>query len=97
MASRLILGSSDGPFGTAHDSEHAVVLETEVVVQVAGKVLLHAEEPLWRARASRLPGRFGGLAEVAFLAILLEGHLKLQISECRLQVELPIEQFRLQT
>ena len=41
-----------GPFGTAQDMQDAVVFETKVVVQVAGEVLLHAEEES-RLRALR--------------------------------------------
>ena len=46
-------GSTDGPFGHCPREQHAIVLEAEVVVQMAREVLLHAEEQ----RARRAPRR----------------------------------------
>jgi hypothetical protein len=57
--------------------QHAVVLQAEVVVQVTGQVLLHAEEPR-RAAAGRPPGLVAGgfrrLREVALLTVVVERH-----------------------
>jgi hypothetical protein len=50
------------------------VLEPEVVVQAAREVLLDAEEELLRFLLRDLAFRFGGLLEIAFLAVFLERH-----------------------
>src|SRR4051794_18989095 len=81
IASRFVLGSSDGPFGTPRQ-QHALPFEPEVVVQMTGKVLLDAEEqPLCRFGLLRpffgnvhIPGRLRRRFEVALLFIFLENH-----------------------
>ena len=54
------------------------MLEAEVVVEMAGNVLLHAEErlgPSPRAAPWRLgTARFRGFREVAFASVVVEGH-----------------------
>src|SRR5687768_8472835 len=59
------------------------MLEAEVVMQMAGEVLLDAEEPrlpsAWRV-VPFVAGRFRRFGEVALRAVLLEGHWAL----CRL-------------
>ena len=53
---RLTDGSSDGPFGTAHESIDAVVLQPEVVVEAARAVLLDDERAGPRRAATRPAG-----------------------------------------
>ena len=65
----LVVGSSDGPFGHGPREQHAVVLEPEVVVQVAGEVLLHAEEQRSAASSWRgaSPAGSGDFVKLRFL------------------------------
>ena len=71
-----------GSLGDGPRQQHSVVLEAEVVVQVAGQVLLHAEEQaLVRPGAFRALGgelhvarRFRRRAEVALLFVFFENH-----------------------
>jgi hypothetical protein len=49
------------------------VLETKVVVQVTGEVLLHAEEPL-RPLGRDDPFRFRRFLEIAFAFVFFESH-----------------------
>ena len=71
-----------GSLGDGPRQQHSVVLEAEVVVQVAGQVLLHAEEQaLVRPGALRALGgelhvarRFRRRAEVALLFVFFEDH-----------------------
>jgi hypothetical protein len=50
------------------------VLEPEIVVKMAGEVLLDAEEALGAAAFDDFAGRLRRPAEIAFLAVLLERH-----------------------
>ena len=71
-----------GSLGDRPRQQHSLVLEAEVVVQVAGQVLLHAEEQaLVRPGALRalggelhVAGRFRRRAEVALLFVFFEDH-----------------------
>jgi len=61
------------PFRHGPRQQHAVVLEAEVVVQVAGEMLLDAEEALVFRRCD-FPLGLRGLIEVAFAFVLFECH-----------------------
>src|SRR4051812_45921912 len=63
------------PLGHGPRQQHAVVLEAEVVVQVAGKVFLHTEEALGALRCDDAFG-FGGLLEIAFAFVFFERHYR---------------------
>ena len=70
------------PLGHRPREQHALVLEAEVVVEMTGEVLLHAEEQrrlgllLLRALGGdgQVAGRFGRRLEVALLFVFVEDH-----------------------
>src|SRR5262249_43132402 len=68
----LLRGIEAGTLRNRPALQHAVELETEVVVQAAGGVALHDEAPTFARR--RLAGRLGRAPEVALAAIVVERH-----------------------
>ena len=64
-----------GALGDGPRQQYAVVLETKVVMQMAGQVLLHAEEPVRRALRFDAALGLGRLREIAFAAVFLERHV----------------------
>ncbi len=75
----LVLGIDRRALRHRPGQQHAVPFETEVVVQVRGEVLLHAEEQLvllFLLLQRGVAAWFRRLAEVAFLAVILECHVR---------------------
>src|SRR5262245_14003311 len=75
-------GIQRGSFRNCPREQHSVMFQSEVVMQMTGKMLLHAEETrldalgLPRALGGelRVASRFWTLLEVTFLAVLFERH-----------------------
>ena len=80
-ASRLSAGSRLGPLGTAQLCEHAVELEPEVVVQLAGGVLLHDEAQSRLSPRRSAPLGLRRLREIALATVMLEAHGGLSTAE----------------
>src|SRR5690606_19492167 len=75
----LHAGIEAGTFRHGPALEHPVDLQSEIVVQVAGGVLLDAEHPAapradWTFLCPGAAAWLGGLFEIAFLAVTYQRH-----------------------
>ena len=68
------LGIERRALGNRPREQYAVVLEAEVVVEMARQVFLDAEEPLARFLLTELACRFRRFREVAFAFVFFESH-----------------------
>ncbi len=65
-----------GSLGDGPTLEHAVQLQTEIVVQSPGLMLLHDESPLRLVGVWRIGGGLRCAREAAFTAIVVQSHSK---------------------
>src|ERR1043166_1435390 len=70
----LVVGIETRPFGYRPAQQHAVQFQSEVIMQVAGGVLLDSEGKLCSLALADAALGLGGILEIALGVVLLEGH-----------------------